>query len=94
MLLLLLLLLLLGNETARIVPFYHLKSFYEEYLVDSAFRKVNAESVASKTVFTEAYYNLYQAENLRKAESKGSFNTCEICNNSTIVRNNKRKIFE
>jgi len=84
-------LIIIGGPETRIVPFYHLKSFYEEYLIDSAFRNTLPEQIASKTVFTEAYYHLYQTENLRKLKSKGSFNTCEICNNAEIVLNNKRK---
>ena len=75
------------------MPFYHLKSFHEEYLIDSAFRNVLAENVASKTVFSDAYYHLYKTEGLRKLKSKGSFNTCEICNNAEFIRNNKRKSY-
>ena len=75
------------------MPFYHLKSFYEEYLIDCAFRNTLPEQVASKTVFIEAYYYLYETEHLRKLKSKGSFNTCEVCNNAEIVLNNKRKLF-
>jgi len=88
-----LILLKLGGPETRIVPFYHLKNFFEEYREDSAFRNYLAEFVASKTVFTEAYYDLYEKEHLRKLKSKGAFNTCEICNNAELIRNNKRIIY-
>ena len=76
-----------------VVPFCTLSSFYEEYKYHSVTHQTPVEDFAGQTVFTNAYDHLHKTAHIRKLKSRGTFNTCEICNNADLLLKNKRKSY-
>jgi hypothetical protein len=74
-----------------VVPFCTLSSFYDEYKNHYVTHQTPVENFAGQTVFTAAYDHLHKTMNLRKLKSRGTFNTCEICNNADLLLKNKSK---
>ena len=68
-----------------------MQSFYDEYKAHCLLNWEIVERFAGLTVFSEAYQFLHKTEHIRKLKSRGTFNTCEICNNATSLLKNKRK---
>jgi len=81
----------LGGEDVYVVPFVEIKSFHEEYLLYNAHHHTLPESVASLSTFAAAFKHLKETKGIKKLKAKGTFNTCEICNNASELLLNKRK---
>jgi hypothetical protein len=75
-----------GKENILIVPYYDIKTFYDDYVRDTM-RNQDTETngatsnngVVSLTTFRRAFI---KKGNIKLLGCKGSFHTCEICNNA------------
>ncbi len=74
-----------------VVPYSSIKAFYEEYMSYSAFKHTHPDNFASLSTFQRAFTKL-ERQGIRKLNAKGSFNTCEICNNAEELLRNKSKL--
>ena len=78
-----------------VAPFVDIKSFWEEYCAYHAHQQSPVSEVAGDTTFRSAFKYCHDTLGIRKLKSKGTFNTCEICNNaSDLLRNPSKKSFE
>jgi len=66
----------------KILPYDDVSQFYEEYVVDCDANHVPKHERAGKTTFSAAYTKLHETGKYRILGGKGSFKTCEICNNT------------
>jgi hypothetical protein len=80
---------LAGYGKDIILPYDNLKQFHNEYIVHSYSRGYASHFIAGYTTFSLAFK---QREHVKFLGSKGSFNTCEICNslNSLLKNTHKR----
>lgn len=81
-------------DKIRVLPYDNLTSFFEEYLFHCDSVKENNEEIAKRSTFIKAYQELEKTEFIRLTGCKGSFNTCEICNNSNDLLRDRGKSFE
>ena len=65
-----------------VAPFVDFKSFYMEYKYYSAHHYCLPDTV--KRAFEDC-----ATRGIKKLKAKGSFNTCEICNNASLLLSNK-----
>ena len=63
----------------RILPYECLNQLYEDYYLDCIERKLSKESIPSIKTFGRAFAEL---EEFKLLGCKGSFTTCELCNNA------------
>ncbi|KAJ1387535.1 hypothetical protein B484DRAFT_409877, partial [Ochromonadaceae sp. CCMP2298] len=77
-----------GKEDLDVLPYEDVKSFYDEYRSHCTATDVYPTEIAGKTVFQEAFAN---EQNIRLTGCKGSFPTCEICNNANDLLRDKGK---
>jgi len=84
------------SKPVKVIPHRDIKSYYDEYLVYCDALSMEKESIASYTTFSRAFRQFKKDKNadyeLRLLRCKGSFNTCEICNNSTELLRRDKKI--
>ena len=74
-----------------VAPFVDIKAFWEEYCAFHTLQHTPSSNVAGITTFRQAY-KFCEGLGIRKLKSKGTFNTCEICNNaSDLLRNTSKK---
>lgn len=71
-----------------VAPFVDLKSFYLEYKYYAAHHFYLPEVVASYATFKRAFLDC-EKRGIKKLKAKGTFNTCEICNNASLLLANK-----
>ena len=71
-----------------VAPFVDFKSFYMEYKYYSAHHYCLPDTVASLATFKRAFEDC-ATRGIKKLKAKGSFNTCEICNNASLLLSNK-----
>ena len=71
-----------------VAPFMDFKSFYDEYKHYAAHHFYIAETVASLPTFKRAFADC-ASRGIKKLKAKGSFNTCEICNNASLLLSNR-----
>jgi hypothetical protein len=74
-----------GMENVHILPYDSLPQFHEEYQVHCSTRGIAPCYVAGLTTFRSAFE---EQKNVRFLGAKGSFNTCEVCNNLTSLLKN------
>lgn len=79
----------LGGPDIYVAPFVDISSFHNEYEIFSASRYCTPDTVASLTTFRRAYTFCAANRGVKKLKCKGSFNTCEICNNAALLLLNK-----
>jgi len=81
---------LAGYGDLIILPYDSIAQFYNEYVVHSTSRGYSPQFIAKYTTF----YNAFEArEKIRLLGSKGSFNTCEICNSlNSLLKNTHKKL--
>jgi hypothetical protein len=86
------LLITIGNgKDIYVAPFVDIKAFWEEYCAFHTLQHTPSSNVAGITTFRQAY-KFCEGLGIRKLKSKGTFNTCEICNNaSDLLRNTSKK---
>jgi len=76
----------------KILPYDDVSQFYEEYVVDCDASHVPKHERAGKTTFSAAYTKLHETGKYRILGGKGSFKTCEICNNTyALLRDPQRR---
>ena len=68
------------------------KAFFEEYCQYNVAQHTSVTEVAGISTFREAF-KICETLGIRKLQSKGTINTCEICNNaSDLLRNRSKNI--
>jgi hypothetical protein len=77
-----------GEEDLCVLPFEKLAQLYEEYRFQC---EKESESPASKSTFGRAYSALRKENVVRFSRGKGTFPTCDICNNANDLLANARK---
>jgi hypothetical protein len=78
-----------GMENIHILPYDNLGQLHREYLVHCSSRGIPPCYVAGLSTFRTAFE---EQKNIRFMGTKGSFNTCEICNNlSSLLKNTCKK---
>jgi hypothetical protein len=79
---------LTGGPNVYVAPFVDFKSFFNEYKYYAAHHFHRPETVASFATFKRAFANCATC-GIKKLKAKGTFNTCEICNNASLLLSNK-----
>jgi hypothetical protein len=79
-----------GMENVIILPYDNIPQFYREYVVHCTSRGISPSYIAGLSTFRTAFS---EVKDIRFLGSKGSFNTCEICNNLSSLLKNTRKKF-
>jgi hypothetical protein len=74
-----------------VAPFVDIKAFWEEYCAYHAHEQTIRTDVAGLSTFSAAFKLLNETKGIKKLRSKGTFNTCEICNNASDLLRNKSK---
>ena len=75
-----------------IVPHESIQQLHDEYVCYRNAQNVDPGSIAQITTFTEAYSRMEDDGHIRLLGCKGSFPTCDICNNcNDLLRNANRK---
>ena len=78
-----------GMENIHILPYDNLPQFHEEYKVHCNTRGIPPCYVAGLTTFRTAFE---EQTNVKFLGAKGSFNTCEVCNNlNSLLKNTKQQ---
>jgi hypothetical protein len=78
-----------------VIPHRDIKSYYDEYLIFCDSILIPKDSMASYSTFVRAF-NKFRKDvsneyELRLLRCKGSFNTCEVCNNAAeLLRKDKK----
>lgn len=80
-----------GGKNVYVAPFVDLKSFWEEYCAYHAHQQTPPSDVAALSTFCAAFNVLSETKGIKKLKAKGTFNTCEICNNASDLLKNKSK---
>jgi hypothetical protein len=70
-----------GEEDLRVLPYETISQLFEEYESMNKIESVHPDFRAARTTFREAWKDLYHAGNLRFTRGKGTFPTCDVCNN-------------
>lgn len=71
-----------------VAPFVDFRSFFNEYKYYAAHHFHRPETVASFATFKRAFADC-ATRGIKKLKAKGTFNTCEICNNASLLLSNK-----
>ena len=82
----------LGGLYFYVVPFVDVASFRSKYLQYQAHQQANSDTVARIGTFRSAFAKLEKEGKIKLLKAKGSFHTCEICNNASELLMNKRKL--
>jgi len=77
-----------GEEDLCVLPFEKLAQLYEEYRFQC---EKDNENPASKSTFGRAYSALRKENVVRFSKGKGTFPTCDICNNANDLLANARR---
>jgi hypothetical protein len=78
-----------GMEKIIVLPYDDMPQFHNEYVVHCFSRNVPPNYIAGLSTFRSAFKD---QKDLRFLGSKGSFNTCEICNNlNNLLKNTSKK---
>ena len=77
-----------GEEELLILPFETVSQLYEEYLYTC--RNENSSNPASKSTFKRSYTALKKQGLVRLTRGKGTFPTCDICNNANDLLANTK----
>jgi hypothetical protein len=81
-----------ANVGVMIVPHEHVSQLFEEYVCYRKSQQYDPNSIAEYDTFNQAYIELEKAGEIRLLGCKGSFPTCDICNNcNDLLRNASRK---
>lgn len=80
-----------GGKNVYVAPFVDLRSFWEEYCAYHAHQQTQPSDVAALSTFCAAFNVLSETKGIKKLKAKGTFNTCEICNNASDLLKNKSK---
>ena len=81
-----------GEEDLQILPFEKISLFYEEYLSQCSSEGKTADQYAGKETFRVVFKKLHKEGRLRFARGKGTFPTCDICNNANDMLSNQRAL--
>lgn len=76
-----------GQDKTLIIPYYDVQSFYNDYTRHQVLVNAEAETVSVST-FRRAFES---QTNIKLLGSKGSFHTCEICNNALDLLHDESK---
>ena len=84
------------SKPVKVIPHRDIKSYFNEYLVYCDAFSIPVDMISSYPTFRRAYRQFKKDKHaeyeLRLLRCKGSFNTCEICNNSTELLRRDKKI--
>jgi hypothetical protein len=79
-----------GEEDLRILPFETLSHLFYEYQTSCKTENVDSNTCAKRETFRKAWVELYKQKKCRFTRSKGTFPTCDICNNATDMLTSSR----
>ena len=81
-----------ARSGVMIVPHESITQLHEEYKCYRASQNFDPESIAEYPTFKKAYHQMEKEGHIRLLGCKGSFPTCDICNNcNDLLRNANRK---
>ena len=80
-----------GGKDIYVAPFVDVKAFWEEYCQFNVAQYTPVTEVAGISTFRQAF-KICENLGIRKLQSKGTINTCEICNNASDLLRNRSKI--
>lgn len=80
-----------GGKDIYVAPFVDVKAFWEEYCQYNVAQYTPVAEVAGISTFRRAF-KICENLGIRKLQSKGTINTCEICNNASDLLRNRSKI--
>ena len=80
-----------GGKDIYVAPFVDITAFWQEYCQYHAHQQTPPADVAKSSTFNAAFNLLHETKGIRKLKSKGTFNTCKICNNASDLLRNKSK---
>ena len=79
-----------GEEDLRILPFETVSQLFYEYQTCSKNESAAVHEVAQRETFRKAWVDLYKKKKCRFTRSKGTFPTCDICNNAADMLTSSR----
>jgi hypothetical protein len=79
-----------GEEDLRILPFETLSQLFHEYQTTCTNENTDRNVVAQRETFRTAWVDLYRKKKCRFTRSKGTFPTCDICNNAADMLTSSR----
>ena len=75
-----------------VVPHESVSQLHEEYVCYRKAQAVHPDTIAEYVTFSKAYKQMESKDHIRLLGCKGSFPTCDICNNcNDLLRNANRK---
>ena len=80
-----------GGKDIYVAPFVDVKAFWEEYCQYNVAQYTPVTEVARISTFRQAF-KICENLGIQKLQSKGTINTCEICNNASDLLRNRSKI--
>ena len=80
-----------GGKDIYVAPFVNVKAFWEEYCQYNVAQYTPVTEVVGISTFRPAF-KICENLGIRKLQSKGTINTCEICNNASDLLRNRSKI--
>ena len=81
-----------GEENLRILPYETISQLFEEYLNTNKVESVHPDLRAARTTFREAWADMYKGGSVKFTRGKGTFPTCDICNNCNDLLHTAKSI--
>jgi len=79
------------EEDLHIVPFETIAQLFNEYQMSCKHDHLHPHDCASKETFRKVWVGLHKQKQVRFVRGKGTFPTCDICNNANDMLSNTKK---
>ena len=75
----------------KIIPFEGISQLYNEYQMSCKYDNLHPEEFAKKETFRKAWVDMHKKKHVRFVRGKGTFPTCDICNNANDMLSSTKK---
>jgi len=79
------------EEDLKIIPFEDLSQLANEYQMSCKYENLHPQEFAKKETFRKAWVELHKQKKVRLMRGKGTFPTCDICNNANDMLSSTKK---
>jgi hypothetical protein len=79
------------EEDLKIIPFEDLSQLANEYQMNCKYENLHPQEFAKKETFRKAWIELHKQKKVRLMRGKGTFPTCDICNNANDMLSSTKK---
>jgi hypothetical protein len=79
------------EEDLKIIPFEGISQLYMEYQMSCKYDNLHPGEFAMKETFRKAWVDLHKKKQVRFVRGKGTFPTCDICNNANDMLSSATK---